>query len=237
VVDAAEGIQHLWEEQVLVKVNQMPRNKLSNALFDSKSGLVWQFVSGPANPFLAKGSAGYQAKVSNGTTFPFTGNFLAFINKGSVQTQKILPSYQVTATGLPTDVNAGAKDRPYATVLTLDCQEKVQQLVNYNYPVTTVFDWNPQTCGKTNLTIKFKSFEASKTYHGTMGFSHFLKEFKYNLRHYTPEDFPDAKANFAIFGVTNLTVQYKLSGGVPIIGLRQVEQTKVPETITKSWGY
>jgi type VI secretion system protein ImpL len=237
VVDAAEGLQHLWEEDVLVKVGQMPKDKLPGALFDNATGLVWKFANGPAKPFLAKGVAGYQAKVSNGTTFPFTSDFLAFVNKGSVQTQKIMPSYQVSATALPTDVNPGAQERPYATELTLDCQEKVQQLVNYNYPVSQVFNWDPQSCGKTNLTIRFKSFTASKTYHGSMGFAHFLKEFQYDVKNFTPEDFPDSQANFGIFGIKTLTVQYKLSGGVPIIGLRKTEQIKVPETITKSWGY
>lgn len=237
VVDAAEGVQHLWEENVLVKVGQVPADKLPGTLFDANTGLVWKFVSGPASQFLAKGAAGYQAKVSNGTTFPFTSNFLHFINKGATQTQKILPSYEVTATALPTNVNTDAKERPYATELTLDCQEKVQQLVNYNYPVTQVFHWDPQTCGKTNLTIRFKSFTVDKTYHGSSGFAHFLKEFKYDVRNYKPEDFPESQANFAIFNVKTLTVQYKLTGGVPIIGLRKTEQVKVPDTITKSWGY
>lgn len=237
VVDAAEGIQKLWEENVLVKVGQVPRDKLPGTLFDPKTGLVWKFVGGPANQFLAKGASGYQAKVSNGTTFPFTRDFLTFLNKGSTQTQRIMPSYEVTATALPTDVNPDAKERPYATELILDCQEKVQKLVNYNYPVTQVFKWNPQTCGKTTLTVRFKSFTVGKTYHGTSGFAHFLKEFKYDVRHYKPEDFPESEANFAIFNVKALTVQYKLSGGVPIIGLRRTEQVKVPETVTKSWGY
>lgn len=237
VVDAAEGIQNLWEENVLVKVGQVPRDKLPGTLFDATTGLVWKFVGGPASQFLSKGAAGYQAKTSNGTTFPFTHDFLLFLNKGSSQTQKIMPSYEVTATALPTDVNPDAKERPYATELTLDCQEKVQQLINYNYPVTQVFKWDPQTCGKTNLTVRFKSFTVEKTYHGASGFAHFLKEFKYDVRHFKPEDFPESQSNFAIFNVKALTVQYKLTGGVPIIGLRKTEQVKVPDTITKSWGY
>lgn len=236
VVDAAEGLQHLWGEDVLVKVGQMPKDKLPNALFDENAGLVWKFVNGPAKPFLGKGANGYSAKVSNGTTFPFTRDFLEFINKGATHTQKIMPSYEVTATALPTDVNSDAQQRPFATELTLDCQEKVQQLINYNYPVTQVFAWNPNTCGKTKLTIRFKSFSASKTYSGAMGFSDFLKEFQYNSKKFSPEDFPDSKANFTVFGIKSLTVQYKLSGGVPIIGLHKEEHLKVPATITKSWG-
>lgn len=237
VVDAAEGLQKMWEENVLVKVGQMPKQKLAHALFDDKTGLVWTFVNGPAAPFLGKTGHGYSAKVSSGTTFPFTKEFLNFLNRGATENQTVLPSYQVTATALPTDVNIGAQQRPYATTLTLDCQEKVQQLVNYNYPVTQVFNWNPNTCGTTTLTVKFKSFTATKNYPGTSGFSNFLKEFQYDAKKFTPQDFPEAADNFAIYGVNTITVQYKLSGGVPILGLRKVEHINVPNTITTSWGY
>lgn len=237
VIDAAAGLQGMWVESVVVNVSNMPQEKLPGALFDPTSGLVWKFVAGPAKPFLAKSADGYSARTSNGTTFPFTSEFLEFLNKGSTQTQKIMPSYDVSATALPTDVNKDAKQAPYATELTLDCQEKVQQLINYNYPLSQVFHWNPNTCGKTVLKIRFPSFTASRTYHGAMGFAHFLKEFQYNTKKFSPDDFPEAKGDCAIFGVRTITVQYKLSGGVPLIELLKAEHYTVPGTIANAWQY
>jgi len=236
VVDAAAGLQSQWEESVLVRVGHMPENKLPGALFDDKSGLVWKFADGPAAAFLGKNAYGYFAKEANGTTFPFTDEFLSFLNKGSTQTQKIMPGYQVTATALPTDVNKDAQQEPYATELILDCKEKVQKLENYNYPVTLVFDWQAATCADATLNIRFKSFTATKTYPGAMGFAKFLQDFQYDVKKFTPDDFPETKDDFAIFGVKTLTVQYKLTGGVPLIGLLHAEKYQVPETITHAWG-
>ncbi len=236
VVDAAAALQSLWVENVLAQVGHMPQNKQPNALFDGNTGLVWKFAGGPAAPFLGKNGYGYFAKESNGTTFPFTDDFLVFLNKGSKQTQKIMPSYDVTATALPIDVNKGAQQEPLSALLTLDCQEKVQTLENYNYPVTQTFKWNPDTCGDVTLAVRFKAFTATKTYSGVLGFAKFLQDFQYDSKKFTPDDFPDVKDDFDIFGVKTLTVTYKLSGGVPIIALLNAEKYEVPQTIAHSWG-
>jgi len=236
VVDAAAGLQNQWEEGVLVRVGHMPENKLPGALFDEKTGLVWKFADGPAAPFLGKNAYGYFAKETNGTTFPFTDAFLSFLNKGSTQTQKIMPGYDVTAMALPTDVNKGAQQEPYATELILDCKEKVQKLENYNYPVTLIFKWDAATCADTTLNIRFKSFTATRNYSGALGFAKFLQDFQYDVKKFTPDDFPETKNDFDIFGIKTVTVQYKLSGGVPLIGLLKAETYQVPETITHAWG-
>ncbi len=237
VLEAADGVQRLWRENVLAKTAHMPESKLPDALFHEKTGLVWKFVDGPAAPFLGRGPSGFYARESHGALFPFDEAFITFLDQGTRQTQATLKNYDVTVTGLPTNVNKDADEDPYLTELVLDCTEKVQKLENVNYPKTHVFKWAPQTCADTALNVKFKSVTASRRYTGAMGFAKFLRDFKYNSRKFKPADFPDAKDELAVLGVKNIAVNYKISGGVGLIALLNAEKYTVPQTIAHAWDF
>jgi type VI secretion system protein ImpL len=126
-MESACELQGLWESEVLAKVGHMPAQKMRSALFGQK-GVVDKFISGPAKPFLVNSLDGYYARSWYGVPFPFTRSFFTFLQQGSAQGQEMLPKYTVAVKTLPTSVNPGAQQEPYATVLQLDCGEGAQTL-------------------------------------------------------------------------------------------------------------
>lgn len=233
VIDSATALETAWQSGVVGPSTSLPDKKRNGVLFAEPGGLVWKFADGPAAPFLQRNQYGFTAREAGNVRFPFTDEFLTFLNKGSKQTQQILPQYQVGIQALPTDVNRGATEDPFLTTLTLDCVEKVQKIENYNYPVSLDFEWKPDTCGDASLVVQFGAVTARKTYAGAMGFPAFLKDFEYNSKTFKASDFPEAARGLAVAGVTEITVNFRIQGGEPLVKLTGLGHLSVPRTITR----
>ncbi|MDK2956851.1 MAG: type secretion system protein ImpL [Desulfovibrionales bacterium] len=233
-MESACELQDLWESEVLAKVGHMPAQKMRDALF-GQQGLVDKFIAGPARSFIVSSLDGYYARNWYGVSFPFTRPFFTFLQQGSAQGQEMLPQYTVAVKTLPTSVNPGAQQEPYATVLQLDCGEGAQTLYNYNFPETLQFVWKPDTCGDISLSIKFKGLVLTKKYQGLYGFPNFLKDFREGKRTYTPSDFPQAATLLETMGVKKMTVTYAFDGAVPLIKLLEVRPVNTPEQIVECW--
>jgi type VI secretion system protein ImpL len=197
--------------------------------------LVEKFVNGPAKPFVVQSLDGYYARSWYGVSFPFRRGFFNFLEQGASQDQEMLDKYTVSVKTLPTSVNPGAEQEPYATVLKLDCGSGPQTLYNYNFPESQDFVWKPDECGDATLSIKFKGLALSKTYRGLYGFPNFLKDFREGKLTYAPRDFPQAENMLENMGVEKITVNYAFSGNVPVIKLLEARPVDVPRRIVKCW--
>ncbi|MFW5836605.1 MAG: type VI secretion protein IcmF/TssM N-terminal domain-containing protein [Desulfovibrionaceae bacterium] len=233
-MESACELQDLWEAQVMAKIAHLPPQKMRTALFGPK-GLVEKFVSGPAKPFLVTSLDGYYARTWYDVTFPFRRSFFNFLRQGSAQDQEMLSEYAVSVKTLPTSVNPGAQQEPYATVLQLDCGAGPQTLYNYNFPETLQFVWKPDSCGDTTLSIKFKDLALSKTYEGLYGFPNFLKDYREGRKVYEPDDFPQAATLLESMGVKKIVVTYAFSGAAPVIKLLNVRPVDTPQQIVECW--
>lgn len=224
-------LQRLWEGQVLAEIAGAPAGKQRSLLFDKTQGLVWKYTSGPAKPFLVRDLKGWQPRVWFNRAFPFQTDFLSFLNGGSQETQEVLPEYAVTIKTVPTSVNPGAKDEPFLTTLTMNCDAGSQTLQNYNYLAQALFKWKPTGCGATTLTIDFAGLALTRSYQGTNGFALFLRDFRTGSKVFTPDDFPMEKDLLTSLGVKQITVAYRFEGNAPVIKLTETMPTRIPQTI------
>jgi len=233
-LEASCELQKLWEGQVLAEIAHVPSNKLREKLF-GKSGVVDKFTSGSAKPFLSRDAKGWHGRTWFGIPFPFMEELYPFLNEGARGSQEIQAEYKVTLSTIPTTVNQGAKEEPYATLLELECGSKPQVLANFNYAEEEVFDWKPEECGTTTLSIQFPGLELSRVYEGKLGFAKFLKEFRQGTVTYTPKDFPDQKKGLEGLGIKSIQVGYAFKGAGPVIEILSIKPINVPENITECW--
>ncbi|WP_213307568.1 type VI secretion protein IcmF/TssM N-terminal domain-containing protein [Paraburkholderia sacchari] len=123
----------------------------------------------------------------------------------------------LTVTGQPTGVNSGAKAKPYATILSVQCAAGVQTLNNYNFPVSSSFAWTSGQCGDTRLQIKIGSLVLNRSYPGPLGVAAFLKDFAGGQHQFVPGDFPADQAALDALGVHTLTVSYAFTGSEAVL--------------------
>jgi type VI secretion system protein ImpL len=122
-------------------------------------------------------------------------------------------SVPLTLTAQPTNVNADAQAKPYATILTVQCAAGVQTLNNYNFPVSTSFAWTAGQCGDARLQIKIGNLTLNRNYAGPLGVAAFLKDFADGQRQFTPADFPASESALKALNVQSLTVSFSVTGG------------------------
>jgi hypothetical protein len=67
-----------------------------------------------------------------------------------------------------------------------------------------------------------------------MGFPHFLKDFSNNSKTFQAADFPEAARELGLLGVTDITVNFRIQGGEPLVQLLRIASPALPKTITRS---
>ncbi len=228
---ASSELQSRWDANVLAEIQDVPESKRREILFDKSSGVVWNFVKGPAAPFLKRGPGGYTVETALGHRFPLQQDFLLFINKGASQTQMLLPEYEVTFSAMPTSVDRGALLEPHSTVLTLECMNGTQRFENLNFPIKQKFKWEPDNCGDVSLTIHFRDFSVTKKYTGPYAFPKFISMFNLGSKTFTADDFPDKKNLLRRIRVKNIKIKYAIKGGEPLNKLRKKTPVRLPKKI------
>ncbi len=238
--ETACSLQHLWEKQVIMEVNDASDpNAVARRLF-GQDGYAVRFIKGPAAPFIdwAPGTGYYPKEIMN-TGVQFNEKFLRFIKKGSAY-RSIIPksSYSVTIQGLPSDTNRGALLSPYATHFTLQCSNTVQTIDNFNdYPRKRII-WQPSGCGGVTLKIDLENpdssirFSVQKHY---KGFPEFLNDFRRGQKTFYPGNFPDRAKDLRRNHVRRINVKYRFRGHGPVLRLLQSSPGRVPKDITVCW--
>ena len=229
---AACHIQDMWEGDILARAGALPPSQLQQALFADPGGIVRDFADKTLAYFLNHTLVGYAPEKLDGRPIPFTRDFLAFLNTGLGSYQPTANEYGVNIAALPADVNDGAKEVPYMTELTLHCSRDSQRLVNYNSPAEARFTWQPDICGDTTLSIRFKSINLDVLYAGKNGFLNFLNEFQYGSRTFRAADFPQQQAVLGRLGVDEITLGYRISGADELLESHRFIPGTLPFIIT-----
>jgi type VI secretion system protein ImpL len=134
-------------------------------------------------------------------------------------------TYPLTITAMPTDVNASAQLRPFATVLTVQCASGPHVLTNFNFPASDTFNWTLGQCGEVTLLIRFDGLTLTKRYRGDAGVVSFLQDFRDGHRLFTPVDFPSSQDTLTQRGIQQIDVRYDFRGEDAIIaGSTQLDQ-------------
>ncbi|MEG9883605.1 MAG: type VI secretion protein IcmF/TssM N-terminal domain-containing protein [Hyphomicrobiales bacterium] len=230
---AAARLQSIWTQDVLAPVSGSHHKSMA-ALF--KPGTPIQtFIATLARPFVIPGVKAWKASSWNGRVFPFTQEFLTFLHAG--QESLKLPDakrFDVTIATRPIEVNGNAAVRPQSVSLQLECSGEVQTLTNFNYTSRLNFHWDPQTCGRTRLTISFPAFELLRDYPEKNGFLNFLGDFRDGSRTFRAADFRERKAMLKAIGVSSITIAYTIRGGEEPVLLLRRKDLEVPQFIVRS---
>ncbi|MGQ9695124.1 MAG: type VI secretion protein IcmF/TssM N-terminal domain-containing protein [Thermodesulfobacteriota bacterium] len=235
-MEAACHLQNQWEQMVLAET-QGAADQQARQLLLSPEGPVGKFVKGPAAPFLGWSvQRGHYSKEALGGSIPFDQSFFAFLKQSATSKQTVTKTnYVVGIKALPTAANAQAKVQPQSTKLELQCGGTVQNLVNYNYPVSKSFQWSPDTCGDVLVQIEIGDVVLKKKYTGYQAFPEFLQDFKGGIRTFFANEFPMEKASLDRLGVQFIRVKYEFSGELPALGKLMTLPKQAPKNIVRCW--
>lgn len=212
-----------WESNVLWKTRMAVSPRETNEQLFGDKGSVWAFADGVAKPFLQQQADGFRIATRDEHTFPFAPGFVAFLN-GAVDTRvesvvksqlaqaSVGKSANLLITSRPVGVNPGAKARPYAVNLSIQCANEQVTLDNFNMEITNSFDWSPDQCGDVTLQIRVDNLVLNRRYPGPMGLARFVEEFTDGERIFTPDDFPQVRDQLGALDIKTINVRYDLVG-------------------------
>lgn len=240
-------VQQDWEKDVMWKTKlAVNPSEASTQLFGDQ-GSVWSFVDGSAKNFISRSGGSLMPVTVSGNQFPFALGFISFLNQSVVSRvsevvkQKLAESSTTKSAKLslaasPIGVNPGAKARPYAAMLSIQCAQEVIELSNLNIEASNTFEWKPSQCGEVILDIEIDNLILTKRYPGQLGLSTFLQEFKDGARVFTPADFPAAMEQLDKLDVREITLRYGMQGQNEVLKLAEdysyiLEQT-TPSTMS-----
>ena len=230
-------LQHLWEKDVYLEVQDLPRGTNLNQLLMGADGYAVKFLKGPAEPFIGRSRGkGYYARKVNGVALDLYTGFLTFLTRGASVAKPVASEYRVTVKAYPTDANKDAAIKPHATSLELQCGDEKNRLLNLHYPVKKTFRWSPRDCGDVVFKIEIGNLVLTKTYEGYQGFAKFLKDFQTGQRTFRPGDFPGSAAALKRMGIKTITPRYQFSGHRKVIQLLRATPGRVPQDIASCWG-
>ena len=234
--ETACHLQDLWEKEVLVEIQGVSDQKTVNRLLLGQDGYAMKFIKGPAAPFVNRSlRRGYHAKKVLGAVIPFEDAFFSFLTKGARTVKPVRDNYVVSIKGLPTDTNPGARVRPHATRLELQCAAQSQKLINLNYPVRKTFNWSPETCNDVIFEIEVGDLVLTKKYTGYRAFPRFLKDFGDGQRTFYRKEFPKEAAALKRLGIKHIKVKYQFRGHGPVAKLVAASPGRAPRNIAKCW--
>ncbi|MDR0379220.1 MAG: hypothetical protein LBI62_04635 [Candidatus Accumulibacter sp.] len=230
-LEAALAVQQDWENKVLANPVYRFSSDDTEKMY-GKEGIVSTFVQTDIQDFLDRRVDGTVAAVWDGHIFPFTDDFLHFINASEEWAARPRPApdadHRVRMRSAPLLVNVDALSRPNSYTVSLACQDKIWRLVNRNYPHDEDFVFNRTRCGQVTLTVDFPSFTLERHW---PDFLRFAQDFQYGEKDFTPEDFPESKAFLEKANVKQLRLVLLPDGATRLLQDENAVAPVVPERI------
>lgn len=232
IVQAARDLQHQWEAEVLSSPANLYRPEDIPALF-GETGVVTVFINTRLKPFIKRQKVDFVPTVWARSSFPFTTDFLYMISRGeAVAAAPARSSYSVLLRSQPTLVNIEARERPDATVVTLQCTGKSTQLVNRNYPHDQTFEYDVEACGEAVLAVDFPSVKLQRRY---ANFADLLEEFQYGERNFGRDAFPESADKLASLLINDITVRLLPDNVADVLSRKNNRIPSLQDRITYVW--
>ncbi|MFH1138312.1 MAG: type VI secretion protein IcmF/TssM N-terminal domain-containing protein [Pseudomonadota bacterium] len=235
---AGEHLQKQWENDVLSEVTDLEGwSKMETLLYGEKSK-VWEFVDGPAGPFLEKKKdGGYAPRVLLDQGLPFSDDFLKMLagaRKGRQQLSTGEGALNVRLEARPTDVNQKALTGIERTTVKLLCGAEVQVMEHFNFPVSKVFTWTPDKCR--DLVIEFEGGRASaqKEYTGYLAFPQFLADIAEGQKTYSIKELKTVSGDLQARGVKTITAKFRAQGNKPVLKFLENTPGDIPDNIIRA---
>ncbi|MCH8530628.1 MAG: hypothetical protein LAT65_07245 [Saccharospirillum sp.] len=228
-------LQTRWENNVLASLEGVEPNRLGSLIVGDQ-GVLWQFLNDDAQAFVQRQlNRGYVPSEVRNRRMTLNPDFYQVLNEARTGGIVVGNEFDVTMRTLPSGTNAGAGVSPYATFLNLHCSDGVQTLANYNYPSQHTFRWSLETCGDTSLTIEIGQMRLTRDYPGVKGFARFLNDFRDGRYIFSASDFPSAEAQLRQQNVSQIDVNYQISGQRPVIQSLTTVPLSLPPVIASCW--
>lgn len=233
--ESACYVQDQWEHEFLVELDGVPQSRRGEFMF-GESGELWRFVDEQVDPFLGRrAGTGYVSARANGYRMPMEEDFLEFATLGREGMRSREDRYRVRIEALPTSANEGSVHRPSRTQVQLRCDGGDQDVVNFNFPVSGVFNWDGG-CDDVILEIDIGQYTLEKQWSGEHGFPQFLSDFRTGQQRLRPEDFPRHQQILEDYGIAYIDVGFRFSGHEPVINRLHALPQSPPGRIAACWS-
>ena len=220
VAAAAAGLEDEWNRKVILPAKDLSGVERAELLL-GEEGAVAAFREGPARPFLDAGPKGYRPAEALGQPFPWSRDFMKFINASQEAWKKSaggLRDLKVSALLRPVRAEGAlVVNHPLGVRLALVCEAEQFQAETFNRPATFQAQWTPQECGPLALTVIFRDFKLTREYAGPAGFNEFIKSATQGELRLKAEDFLDRVHLFKASGVEAVVLAIDLERGPELI--------------------
>ncbi|MCD8140459.1 MAG: hypothetical protein LUE17_11900 [Planctomycetaceae bacterium] len=215
---AAEGVQRDWEDKLLA----MPVDRRDGVTLEEGilvDAALETFLAGAAKPYLAVWRGLRLPKQALGTPFPWTDEFIAWLQRWERVSLAARRDYPVRIRILPVTVNRGASAFPRGLTFSVACADKPVQATMYNYGNVVAFRWNPKQCAGVTVTVHFDDYDLVQVFPGPMGFADFLHTLKGGRLEFAAQDFPERADRLAKCGIEGVYAAFTIDGGEGILAL------------------
>ncbi len=233
--ESACYVQDQWADEFLVELEGVPEGRRGEFAF-GEGGELWDFIDENLDTFVRRRSgAGYVSTSANGYRMPLNEDFLMYATQGREGMREREQRHRVRIEALPTATNEEAVHKPSRTAVQLRCADEDQDLENYNFPVSGVFNWDT-ACDDVVMEIDIGRYTLERRWEGQHGFPEFLSEFRTGQQRYRPADFPRHEQILEDYGVEHITVGFRFSGHQPVIAQMTALPTEAPRRIAQCWN-
>ncbi len=228
---AALHLQKIWTEKVLAPGMLIEED--AHAKLFSSDGLVNNFEQNYAAAFLTRSVGHYEAKVWSDMYFPFTVDFLHFLQDGQVVSQiETKEKYEIRLNAQTADVNKEAVEKIEYYTISLKCNDKDYVLKNQNYPSEELFVYTPKQCNFVQVDINFPSLTLHKEY---SSFQEFLNEFSAGQRMFSVDDFPEIAEQLESLNIKEINLRVLADNSQSLIAAEDMLIPFLPSRITEAW--
>lgn len=126
-------------------------------------------------------------------------------------------NYIVKLASQPVQTTGVASQLPFGVGLTLNCSSGLQTMTQLNFKTLQTFNWNPNTCGDTELKIFVGKDALTKIWPGKYGFGNFLNDFRSGKKSFTAKSFPEKSDLFTELNIQKIDVSFTMVGAPKVI--------------------
>lgn len=141
-------------------------------------------------------------------------------------------NYIVKLASQPVETAGAASQLPFGVGLTLNCSNGAQVMTQLNFKTLQTFNWNPNTCGDTELKIFVGKSVLTKTWTGKYGFGNFLSDFRSGKKSFTAKSFPDKSDVLTQLNIQKIDVSFSMVGAPKTLADSKQSQAEVTELDT-----
>lgn len=232
---AAGMLQDKWLLDVVDPLLKVNAADMEEVLF-GENGSLKRFVDTVARPYLRVTSKGYAPASASGVLFPFTSEFIRFINGDGLEPVAHPKRFPLDLNILPVTANSDAAKYPRGVTVRLMCGDRKIVGGALNNRRSLSFVWSPESCDGLSLQVHFDDFSVVKEYPGPGGVVDFIYDAVNGGMTFTPDDFPASRGRLKAIGVTRIQPRFELNGGEAVISLLEDPGLPVPRRIIRESG-